>query len=142
MPPSAPTPPPRRPAPGPPPAHPTLATATEIAAWLTAAKCDDVAALDVAPACAFADAFVLATARSARHASMAADAVAHALKERATEGGHPTPPPVEGAPGDDWLLVDGGRVLAHVFVADARDRYGLDRLWGKGGEAEEGRVGE
>lgn len=114
----------------------SLASASDVATWLTAAKCDDVATVPVAGRCAFADAMVIATARSGRHALMAAEAVAHHLKERAAAAGVDAPPPVEGA-GEldaDWLLVDAGATLAHVFASgEARDRYGLERLWGEGG---------
>lgn len=115
----------------------SLASPIEIAGWLTAAKCDDVTTLPVAGRCAFADAMVVATARSGRHALMAAEAVSHFLKERAAAAGVGAPPAVEGAgePDADWLLVDAGATLAHVFAsADARQRYGLERLWGEGGE--------
>ena len=117
----------------------SLATPDDVAAWLTAAKCDDVATLFVSGRCAFADSMVVATARSGRHALMAAEAVAFQLKERAAAAGVDAPPPVEGA-GEhdaDWLLVDAGATLAHVFAGgEARDRYGLERLWGEGGEVD------
>ena len=117
----------------------SLATPDDVATWLTAAKCDDVAMLSVSGRCAFADAMVVATARSGRHALMAAEAVAFQLKERAAAAGVDAPPPVEGA-GEhdaDWLLVDAGATLAHVFAGgEARDRYGLERLWGEGGEVD------
>lgn len=116
----------------------SLAEPSEVAAWLTAAKCDDVASLDVGTACPFAASMVFATARSTRHAVMAAEAVAHKLKERAVAAGADAPPPVEGDAGSDWLLVDAGAVLAHVFVGEARERIGLERLWSGQEEEEEG----
>jgi len=149
----------------PPPAVPALSAhrpyariiaADEVAAILAAAACDDVSlvdGLDSAAGCTFTEAMVFGTARSTRHAAMAAEAVVHELKQRIATaaasaslggGGHPPAlsPVVEGDPGmDAWLLVDAGSVIAHVFVgADVRAAYDVESLWrnvGARGEEEE-----
>jgi ribosome silencing factor RsfS/YbeB/iojap len=113
---------------------PHLASADEVAAILSAAACDDVRAVDASARCTFTDHMVFATARSQRHAAMAAEAVAHTLSQK------PDRPPgfapaVEGDPASDaWLLVDAGSVIAHIFVgADVRAEYDVETLWAAGG---------
>ena len=86
---------------------------------------EDVVALEVGELTSFADAFVLATAGSDRQARAVADAVIEALRSAGTE-----PLGIEGYEEGRWILIDGGDVIAHVFVRDAREHYDLDRLWG------------
>jgi len=140
-------------APAPPPPPPTallrrpyarIIAPADVAAILNAAACDDVATLDGLDAradCTFTEAMVFATARSTRHAAMAAEAVVHDLKERIAASPTPVPlqPVVEGEAGTDaWLLVDAGSVIAHVFVGpDVRAAYDVESLWRGGGQHRE-----
>ena len=86
---------------------------------------EDVVALEVAALTSFADAFVLATAGSDRQARAVADAVTEAMAQAGTK-----PLGIEGYDEGRWILIDGGDVIVHVFVRDAREHYDLDRLWG------------
>jgi ribosome-associated protein len=86
---------------------------------------EDVVALEVGALTSFADAFVLATAGSDRQARAVADAVSEAMQQAGTR-----PLGVEGYEEGRWILIDGGDVIVHVFVRDAREHYDLDRLWG------------
>jgi ribosome-associated protein len=85
---------------------------------------ENVVALEVGALTSFADAFVLATAGSDRQARSIADAVTEAARAAGMEllG-------VEGYEEGRWILIDGGDVIVHVFVRDAREHYDLDRLW-------------
>jgi ribosome-associated protein len=85
---------------------------------------EDVVALAVGPLTSFADAFVLATAASDRQGRAIADAVRETAKECGMKllG-------TEGYEDGRWILIDGGDVIVHVFVRDAREHYDLDRLW-------------
>lgn len=87
-------------------------------------KAQDVMALDVSGLTSFADAFLLATGTSDRHARSVADAVLEAAKQ---EGGAMG---VEGYDEGRWILIDLGDVVVHVFQAEARTHYDLERLWG------------
>jgi ribosome-associated protein len=86
---------------------------------------EDVVALEVGALTSFADAFVLATAASDRQARAVADAVSEAARELGVEvlG-------TEGYEDGRWILIDGGDVIVHVFVREAREHFDLDRLWG------------
>jgi ribosome-associated protein len=87
-------------------------------------KAEDVLALDVAGLTSFADAFVIATGTSDRHVKAVADAVV----ERAERlGRHPLG--VEGYDGGEWVLIDLDDVIVHVFQAEKRADYDLERLW-------------
>ena len=85
---------------------------------------ENVVALAVGDLTSFADAFVIATAGSDRQARAVADAAVESAKSR----GEPVLG-VEGYEDGRWILIDGGDVVLHVFVRDARDHYDLDRLW-------------
>jgi ribosome-associated protein len=86
---------------------------------------EDVVALEVGALTSFADVFVLATAGSDRQARAVADAVTEAMRQAGTQ-----PLGVEGYEEGRWILIDGGDVIVHVFVREAREHYDLDRLWG------------
>ncbi len=68
-----------------------------------------------------ADYFVLSTASSDRQARTIADAIAEALGE---------PLSLEGLAHANWILMDYGDVVFHVFQEEARRFYALERLWG------------
>ena len=85
---------------------------------------EDVVALDVAGLTSFTDAFVIVTGTSDRHVK----AVADAIVERAAQRGQ-KPLGVEGYEGGEWVLIDLDDVVVHVFRAEKREHYDLERLW-------------
>ena len=93
----------------------------EVARWRNA---ENVVALAVGDLTSFADAFVIATAGGGRQARAVADAV----RESSSLSGD-TILGVEGYEDGRWILIDGGDVVVHVFVREAREHYDLDRLW-------------
>ena len=96
-------------------------------------KAEQVVALDVRELTSFADTFVVATARSDRHARAVADAIEAALSERGER-----PLGVEGYEDGRWVLMDLGDVIVHVFQAEVRAEYDLERLWSDAPELELG----
>ncbi len=88
-------------------------------------KARDVVLLEVAGLTSFADAFVIATGTSDRHVRAVADAVVECAKQRGTP-----PLGVEGSDDAQWVLIDLNDVIVHVFQAEARSQYDLERLWG------------
>ncbi|HXX47664.1 MAG TPA: ribosome silencing factor [Myxococcota bacterium] len=88
-------------------------------------KGEEVRVLDLHGVCGFADYFVLATGGSDRHVRTLADAAV----EAAGHGGAKALG-VEGRSVGRWVLVDLGDVVVHVFSGEARDYFGLERLWG------------
>lgn len=87
-------------------------------------KAEGLVALDVRALTSYADTLVIATGNSDRHTRSIADAVVDALRE----SGH-KPLGVEGYDEGRWVLIDGGDLIVHVFQADVREDYDLERLW-------------
>lgn len=86
-------------------------------------KAIDIKALDVTERLALTDVFVLASGHSERQVT----AIVDHIEERVLALG--LKPRREGRGGARWVLLDFGPVVVHVFHADDRDYYGLERLW-------------
>ncbi len=93
-------------------------------ATLDDAKAEDVVAIDVIGKTSIADHMVVASGRSQRHVGAIADQIEKKLREK----GH-TRIRVEGVPQCDWVLVDAGDVIVHVFEPDVRTFYNLEKMW-------------
>jgi ribosome-associated protein len=92
-------------------------------------KGTDIVLLDVSEAFFFSDVFVIATGSSRTNVQALADHVEERLSQ--THGLKPLR--VEGRTEGEWVLVDYGDIIVHVFQAAARDFYSLERLWGDAG---------
>ena len=77
-----------------------------------------------------ADHMVIASGRSTRQVA----AMATKLGERIKKEGHGTPR-IEGLPAADWVLIDAGDVVVHLFRPEVRSFYNLERMWGFGDDA-------
>jgi ribosome-associated protein len=88
-------------------------------------KAIEVTLIDLAGKTAFADAMVIATGSSQRHMAAMADHLLERLKAVgvASLG-------AEGRGKSDWVLIDAGDVIVHLFKEDVRRFYDLERLWG------------
>ena len=98
--------------------------ALTVARALEDARAKDISILDVSEISGFADYFVIATGTSTRHV--------RTLAERALEGlGHSSRKRsgVEGLDACRWVLIDSFDVIVHLFLDEAREFYGLERLW-------------
>ncbi|WP_156839719.1 ribosome silencing factor [Novosphingobium aquimarinum] len=80
-----------------------------------------------------ADYMVVASGRSTRQVAAIAQKLAQNLKDAGFGSAR-----VEGLPAADWVLVDAGEVIVHVFRPEVRSFYNLERMWG----FEEGAAGE
>ena len=87
-------------------------------------KALDVQVLHVAPLTSIADYLVIGSAESDRQTRAIADFVADVL---ARVGERPLS--LEGTTSGQWVLIDFGDVVAHVFRQDTRSHYALERLW-------------
>lgn len=67
---------------------------------------------------------VVASGRSSRHVGAIADQLIDKLKQTGRQGLR-----VEGMPQCDWVLVDAGDVVVHVFRPEVRSFYNLEKLW-------------
>lgn len=91
------------------------------------AKAEDIIAIDLVGKTSIADAMIVASGRSDRHVGAIAERIMTALKEM----GQPSPR-VEGMPVCDWVLIDAGDVIVHLFRPEVRGFYNLEKLWGLG----------
>lgn len=88
-------------------------------------KAQDILVIDVRGRCDFADRFVLASGRSDRQLkalSQSLAAVAHQFD---------LPARIEGLDAMEWLLIDLGDIVVHLFLPDARESFQLEHLWGQ-----------
>jgi ribosome-associated protein len=76
-----------------------------------------------------ADHMIVASGRSTRQVA----AIATKLAERLKKAGHGSPR-IEGLPAADWVLIDAGDVVVHLFRPEVRSFYNLERMWGFGEE--------
>ncbi len=93
-------------------------------------KAEDIVVIDLKGKSAFADYMVIASGRSNRQVVAIADHLAEKLK--AAGYGYI---PVEGKQGGDWVLVDAGDVVVHVFRPEPRAFYALEKMWAMETEA-------
>ncbi len=87
-------------------------------------KAENVVSLDLDGKAALADQMVIASGRSNRHVAAIADQVVEKLK--AAGAGTVR---IEGMPQCDWVLVDAGDVIVHIFRPEVRTFYNLEKLW-------------
>lgn len=92
-------------------------------------KAADLKMIRIEDISVLADYFVIATGTSSTHVKSLADEVEFRLKELGVEPSH-----VEGYRSNSWILLDYSNVMVHVFTAESRSFYDLDRLW-RDGEA-------
>ena len=89
------------------------------------AKAENVVSIELGGKTTIADTMMIATGRSNTHVGAIADRVLKACKEAGVSA-----PRVEGLPHCDWVLVDAGDVIVHVFRPEVRAFYNLEKMWG------------
>lgn len=90
-------------------------------------KAEETVTIDLRGKSAFSDYMIVTSARANRHVGAIAENVTKALKETGIKNIH-----VEGLPNCDWVLIDTGDVIVHVFRPEVREFYNLERLWTQG----------
>jgi ribosome-associated protein len=88
-------------------------------------KAEDILSIDLTGKSPMADVMIVASGRSQRHVGALSDHVARKLKESGAEKVR-----VEGMPNADWVLIDAGDVIVHIFRPEVREFYNLERIWG------------
>ena len=88
-------------------------------------KAVDVANIDLRGKSSIADNMVVATGTSSRQVASLAERLLHRLKERGLVGLKP-----EGLRQGDWVLIDAGDVIVHLFRPEIREFYNIEKMWG------------
>nr|WP_083219997.1 ribosome silencing factor [Hoeflea olei] len=91
---------------------------------LADSKAEDIVIIDIAGKSALGDHMVVASGRSNRHVAAVCDHLISALKD----AGFGTPR-VEGLAAGDWVLIDSGDVIVHVFRPEIREFYNIEKMW-------------
>lgn len=102
-----------------------LEKAKKIASVLDEKKGRAISILKVLEETVITDYFVIATATSSTHLKALCDEVEYKLKEE----DNVAPSRVEGYQGGGWILVDYDDVIVHIFDANSRDFFNLEKLW-------------
>lgn len=87
-------------------------------------KAEDIVTIPLDPAAALADVMIIASGRSSRHVSAIADRLMDDLQKAGWRNFS-----VEGLETADWVLLDLGDVIVHVFRPEVRELYNLEKLW-------------
>lgn len=95
-----------------------------VQARLDDGKAEDVVTISLDGKSEIADALVIASGRSQTHVGSLADQLMRAIKE----AGNPLPT-AEGMPANDWVLLDAGDVIVHLFRPEVRQFYNLEKIW-------------
>lgn len=88
------------------------------------AKAEDIVTIDLAGKSSLGDYMVVSSGRSNRHVSAIADKLSRELRDRGL--GRPR---VEGKDHNDWVLIDAGNIIIHVFRPEVREFYNLEKMW-------------
>jgi ribosome-associated protein len=88
------------------------------------AKAEETVSVDITGKSSLADHMIVTSGRSQRHVGAVADQVITALRENGYGK-----PRVEGLPHCDWVLVDAGDVILHIFRPEVREFYSLEKMW-------------
>jgi ribosome-associated protein len=101
-----------------------------ILARLDDMKAEDTVTIDLSGKSSIGDFMVVTAGRANRHVSAIAD---HVVKDLEQAGMRVR---VEGMPQCDWVLIDAGDVIVHVFRPEVRAFYNLEKMWAPGAVAE------
>lgn len=87
-------------------------------------KAEDTVEIDLVGKTSIADAMIIASGRSNRHVGSIAEHIAEELKDKGFWS-----PRIEGMPACDWVLIDVGDLLVHIFRPEVRSFYNLEKMW-------------
>lgn len=87
-------------------------------------KAEEIVAIDIRGKSSFADMLVIASGRSARHVAALADHIMRKLKDFGLSQVR-----IEGLPQADWVLVDAGDLVVHLFRPEVRAFYNIEKIW-------------
>lgn len=87
-------------------------------------KAEEVVEIDLAGKSSVTDIMIIASGRSQRHVSAIADHVLRRVKDAGAKNVR-----VEGLAAADWVLIDAGDLVVHLFRPEVREFYNLERLW-------------
>ncbi len=100
------------------------ALAAQIVQWLDDAKAESIVSIDIKGKTSIGDYMIVATGRTDRHVGAIADQLQQHLKDFGVSKVR-----VEGQQTCDWVLVDVGATIVHIFRPEVREFYNLEKMW-------------
>lgn len=95
-----------------------------VLASLEDSKAEDIVTIDIAGKSALGDYMVVASGRSNRHVAAICDHLTTDLKDEGFGSAR-----VEGLETGDWVLIDTGDIIVHVFRPEVREFYNIEKMW-------------
>jgi ribosome-associated protein len=105
-----------------------------VLACLDDMKAEDITTIDLTGKTSIGDYMVVASGRSQRHVGAVADNVVDEIEKAGVQRVR-----VEGMKQSDWVLIDAGDVIVHVFRPEVRGFYNLEKMWSGGGNTKAAR---
>lgn len=102
-----------------------------VLASLDDSKAEEIVSIDLAGKSALADHMVIASGRSHRHVAAVADHLLRDLKEAGFGNAK-----VEGLQNGDWVLIDTGDIIVHIFRPEVRVFYNIEKMWTAGDKSD------
>jgi len=96
----------------------------QIVEWLDEAKAEDIVTIDLEGKSSVGDFMVIASGRSSRHVNAVADQLRRKLREIGVGNIQ-----IEGIENCDWVILDTGDIILHIFRPEVRDFYNLEKMW-------------
>ena len=96
----------------------------QITIWLDEAKAEEIVSIDLAGKSSIADSMIIATGRTDRHVGAIADQLQQYLRDAGCRKLR-----VEGMQTCDWVLIDTGDIIIHLFRPEVREFYNLEKMW-------------
>jgi ribosome-associated protein len=103
---------------------PSSVVANKVMEWLDEAKAEEIILIDLAGKSSIGDYMIIASGRSDRHVGAIGDQVQRKLKESGVGRVR-----MEGIETCDWVLIDTGDIIVHIFRPEVRDFYKLEKMW-------------
>ncbi|NMG38042.1 ribosome silencing factor [Chelativorans sp. ZYF759] len=95
-----------------------------VLASLDDSKAENIVSIDIQGRSSLGDHMVVASGRSHRHVAAVADHLIKAIKDAGLGM-----PRVEGLSNADWVLIDSGDIIVHVFRPEVREFYNIEKMW-------------
>ncbi|WEX09783.1 ribosome silencing factor [Chelativorans sp. AA-79] len=87
-------------------------------------KAEDIVSIDIQGKSPLADYMIVASGRSHRHVAAVSEHLIRAMKDAGFGNAR-----VEGLSGADWVLIDAGDIIVHVFRPEVREFYNIEKMW-------------
>src|SRR5512145_392821 len=108
------------------PRHGSEALLAHVLAWLDDAKAENVVTIDIKDKSSIGDYMVIASGRSDRHVGAVAEQIQRKLKDEGLGKAR-----LEGQAHCDWVVIDIGDIIVHVFRPEVREFYNLEKMWSR-----------